>query len=654
MAQSSKILIVEDELRMCESLVYLLKPHGYEVATASCGQDALKLMAENAFDLVVLDIHLPDMMGTKLMEEFKTLSPDTSVIVITGNANLDSALVSLRCGAYDYLRKPFEFEEFLLTVENALNQRALKREKDKIYEKLILSEEKYRYLVENSPDIIYTLDANGNFTFLSEALEHLLGFTVDGLIGKHYTTIVCEEDRDKARWFFGERRSRERAASAIELRLKATSDAQQNDCVRRYVTVELKSMGIYEESINKETRRYVGTHGVMRDISERQRLQAQLQNAERMESLGTLAGGIAHDFNNMLMGIQGRSSLISMELEASHPVLEHVRAIDDCIHNAKDLTEQLLGFARGGKYEVRPTDINKLMLKTVEMFGRTKKEIVIETELQNSNIVVEVDRSQIEQVLLNLYVNAWHAMPDSGTLKLETKEVVLGNKDCKPYQVKPGRYVHVSVSDTGVGMDQKILGRIFDPFFTTKEISRGTGLGLASAYGIIKNHGGIINAHSEIGNGTTFNIYLPMTEKMVEDEFLSEQRVSNGSETVLLVDDEAMIIDVGKALLTKLGYRVIGVKSGKEAVEVVHRMGNGIDLVILDMIMPGMDGSKTFDRIREICPQMPVMLSSGYAISGQAEQIMNRGCNGFIQKPFSVYELSQKVRQILDKKAIST
>jgi PAS domain S-box-containing protein len=654
MAQSSKILIVEDELRMCESLVYLLKPHGYEIATASCGQDALKLMAENAFDLVVLDIHLPDMMGTKLMEEFKTLSPDTSVIVITGNANLDSALVSLRCGAYDYLRKPFEFEEFLLTVENALNQRALKREKDKIYEKLILSEEKYRYLVENSPDIIYTLDANGNFTFLSEALEHLLGFTVDGLIGKHYTTIVCEEDRDKARWFFGERRSRERAASAIELRLKATSDAQQNDCVRRYVTVELKSMGIYEESINKETRRYVGTHGVMRDISERQRLQAQLQNAERMESLGTLAGGIAHDFNNMLMGIQGRSSLISMELEASHPVLEHVRAIDDCIHNAKDLTEQLLGFARGGKYEVRPTDINKLMLKTVEMFGRTKKEIVIETELQNSNIVVEVDRSQIEQVLLNLYVNAWHAMPDSGTLKLETKEVVLGNKDCKPYQVKPGRYVHVSVSDTGVGMDQKILGRIFDPFFTTKEISRGTGLGLASAYGIIKNHGGIINAHSEIGNGTTFNIYLPMTEKMVEDEFLSEQRVSNGSETVLLVDDEAMIIDVGKALLTKLGYRVIGVKSGKEAVEVVHRMGNGIDLVILDMIMPGMDGSKTFDRIREICPQMPVMLSSGYAISGQAEQIMNRGCNGFIQKPFSVYELSQKVRQILDKGAIST
>ena len=649
MRQSPKILIVEDELRMCESLEYLLKTKNYKVTTASCGQDALALIVENTFDLAVLDIHLPDMTGTELMEKIKTQSADTSVVIITGDVNLDLALISLRSGAYDYLRKPFEFEEFLRTVENALNQKALKREKDKINEKLILSEKKYRYLVENSPDITYTLDADGNFTFLSDALEHLLGFTVDDLIGKHYTTIVCEEDREKAQWFFDERRSRDLAASGIELRLKAAGDGQQNDSVRRSLTVEIKSMEIYEESTNNEARRHVGTHGVIRDISERQRLQTQLQNAERMESLGRLAGGIAHDFNNMLMGIQGRSSLISMELEASHPILEHISAIDDCIRSAKLLTEQLLGFARGGKYEARPTDINELILKTVNMFGRTKKEITVETKLHNAKIVVEVDRSQIEQVLLNLYVNAWQAMPDGGTLKLGTEEVTLDDKGCKPYQVEPGRYVHVSVTDTGIGMDQKTIRRIFDPFFSTKEKTRGTGLGLASAYGIIKNHGGIINAHSEIGYGTTFNIYLPITEKMVVDECTTEKNISNGSETVLLVDDEDMIIDVGQALLTKLGYRVIGVNSGKEAVEVIHRMGYGIDLVILDMIMPGMDGSKTFNRIRDICPEMPVMLSSGYAMNGQAEQIMSKGCSGFIQKPFSVYELSQNVRKILDK-----
>ena len=643
-----KIVIVEDELRMCESLEYLLKTKGYKVITASCGQDALALLAENTFDLAVLDIHLPDMMGTELMEYIKARSTDTSIIIITGDANLDLALVSLRCGAYDYLRKPFELEEFLRTVENALDQKTLRREKDKINEKLILSEEKYRYLVENSPDIIYTLDADGNFTFLSGALENLLGFTVDGLIGKHYTTIVCEEDREKAQLFFDERRSRDHATSGIELRLKAAGDRQQNDSIRRYLTVEIKSMGFYEESTNNEERRHVGTYGVIRDISERQRLQTQLQNAERMESLGTLAGGIAHDFNNMLMGIQGRSSLISMEPDASHPILEHIRAIDDCIRSAKLLTKQLLGFARGGKYEVRPTDINGLILKTVNMFERTKKEISLETQLHNAKIVVDVDRSQIEQVLLNLYVNASQAMPDGGTLKLETEDVALDDKDCKPFQIGSGRYVHISVTDTGIGMDQKTIRHIFDPFFTTKEKTRGTGLGLASAYGIIKNHGGIINARSEIGYGTSFDIYLPIIEKMVVDEFSSEKTISNGSETVLLVDDEDMIIDVGEALLTKLGYRVIGVNSGKEAVEVIHRRGYGIDLVILDMIMPGMDGGKTFDRIRDFCPQMPVMLSSGYAMNGQAEKIMSRGCNGFIQKPFSVYELSQKIRQILD------
>lgn len=649
MQQSPKILIVEDELRMCESLEYLLKTQGYEVTTANCGQAALDLIAENEFDLAVLDIHLPDMMGTDLMEKLKNQNPDISVIVITGDANLESALVSLRCGAYDYLRKPFEFEEFLRTVENALNQKALKLEKDRINEKLNLSEEKYRYLVENSPDIIYTLDADGNFTFLSEALEHLSGFTVDELIGKHYTTIVCEEDREKARWFFDERRSRDRAASAIELRLKAAGDWQQDDSVRQYLTVEIKSMGIYEESSKDGKRRYVGTHGVIRDISERQRLQTQLQNAERMEALGTLAGGIAHDFNNMLMGIQGRSSLISMELEVSLPIIEHLSAIDDYICSAKDLTNRLLGLARGGKYEVKPTDINELILKTVNMFGRTKKEIAIETRLHNANIVVEVDRGQIEQVLLNLYVNAWQAMLEGGALKIESTDVALGDKACKPYQIEPGRYVHISVTDTGIGMDQKTLQRIFDPFFTTKEKTRGTGLGLASAYGIIKNHNGIINAQSEIGRGTTFNIYLPITEKPMVGETSPKQTISKGSETLLLVDDENIIIDVGQALLKNLGYRVIGVKSGKEAVEVVRRMGLGIDLVILDMVMPGMDGGKTFDRIREICPEMPVMLSSGYAMSSQAEQIMSRGCDGFIQKPFSIYELSQKVRQILDK-----
>jgi two-component system cell cycle sensor histidine kinase/response regulator CckA len=648
MGRPPKILVVDDELRVSESLAYLLKTKGYEVTTANSGHDAMRLLADKTYELAILDVHLPDMMGTAIMDHVKVNSPDTTVIVITADADLDSALAALKCGAYDYLKKPFEFEELLNTVANAMNQQALKLEKDRINEKLYLSEKKYRYLVEYIPDIIYTLDAYGHFTFLSEAVEHLLGFSAKNLIGKHYTTIVCEKDRDRAQWFFDERRSRDRASAGIELRLKVIGDALPKNDGLPFLAVELKSMGIYEESTLPREKRYVGTHGVIRDISERKRLEAQLQNAERMESLGTLAGGIAHDFNNLLMGIQGRTSLLSMDLAGS-PNMEHLQAIEQYILSAAELTKQLLGFARGGKYEVKPTDINELVLKSANMFGRTKKEIVIQTQFHNANIVVEVDRGQIDQVLLNLYVNAWQAMPEGGTLRLETECVVLGEKICKPYHLPTGRYVHLAISDTGIGMDAKTLQRIFDPFFTTKEKGRGTGLGLASAYGIIKNHGGIINAHSEIGYGTTFNIYLPLYEGSVANQMSSEEVIENGSETILLVDDEDMIIEVGQALLQRLGYQVIAAKSGKEAIDIVHHSAPHIDLVILDMVMPGLDGGKTFDVIRGIRPDMPVMLCSGYAINERTNHIMRKGCNGFIQKPFNASRISQKIRHVLDE-----
>ncbi len=648
MFRSPLILIVDDESRMCESLAHLLKSKDYEVSSAHSGQEALALINEKAFDLAILDIHLQDMLGHKILSHIKSQSPDTPVIMITGDEDIDPAISALRCGAYDYIRKPFEFDELLKTIENALAQRELKRDKETIDKKLSLSEAKHRYLVQNSPDIIYTLDADGKFTFLSEAVEHLLGFKADELIGEHYSTIVREEDREKAQWFFDERRSRDRASSGVELRLNLTGNASRNSREARYMTVELKSMGIYENSNCDGEKQHVGTHGVIRDISERKRLQTQLQNAQRMESLGTLAGGVAHDFNNLLMGIQGRSELMSMDLDASHPHMEHLNAIVDYIRSATDLTRQLLGLARGGKYEVRPTDINALVFSTANMFGRTKKEIKIHPKTKTTDIVVDCDRRQIEQVLLNLYVNAWQAMPNGGELYLGTGIIVLDNEFCKPYQLVPGRFAHVSVTDTGIGIDKETLPRIFDPFFTTKGKSRGAGLGLASAYGIIKNHAGIITASSKPGHGATFNIYLPLSDKTVFKDIPSTAMIAKGSETILLVDDENMILEVGQELLKRLGYRVITAKNGEEAIEVVKRMRSEIDLVVLDMIMPDMNGGETFDRLREIRPGLPVILCSGYAIDGQAQQIIHRGCNGFIQKPFNISEFSQKIRHLLD------
>jgi PAS domain S-box-containing protein len=382
-------------------------------------------------------------------------------------------------------------------------------------------------------------------------------------------------------------------------------------------------------------------------VTDKKQLEDQLHQSQKMESIGTLAGGIAHDFNNLLMGIQGRASLISMDLKPSHPHVEHIKAIEDSIRGGTNLTKQLLGFARGGKYEVRPIDINELLLESATMFGRTKKEIHIHTKLLSPPPVVVADRRQIEQVLLNLYINAWQAMPDGGDLYLETRMVTLDDAYCKSYQVEPGRYAKVSVTDTGTGMDGSIRRQIFDPFFTTKNKGRGTGLGLASAYGIIKNHAGIITVDSRVGQGTKFNIYLPISEKKIYKEVPIGTELVKGSETILLVEDEALIMQVGQAMLEKLGYRVIAAKNGKQAVDTIEKNGDEIDLVILDLIMPEMGGGRAFDLIREIKPALPVILCSGYSLNGQANAIMRRGCNAFIQKPFTISELSQKVRKIL-------
>ena len=270
-----------------------------------------------------------------------------------------------------------------------------------------------------------------------------------------------------------------------------------------------------------------------------------------MEAIGTLAGGIAHDFNNLLMGIQGRASLMLADMDSSDPHFEHLRGIEEYVRSAADLTRQLLGFARGGKYEVKVTDLNELTDRSAKLFGRTKKEITIHRKFQPGLWTVEVDRRQIEQVLLNLFVNAWQAMPAGGEIYLQTQNVVLDEAYVKPHGVKPGKYVKISVTDTGTGMDEQTKQRLFDPFFTTKGMGRGTGLGLASAYGIIRNHEGFITVYSEKGHGSTFNIYLPASGRAVSQREDAAGDLVTGEGTILLVDDEEMILEVGRPLAGK-------------------------------------------------------------------------------------------------------
>jgi signal transduction histidine kinase/ActR/RegA family two-component response regulator len=391
-----------------------------------------------------------------------------------------------------------------------------------------------------------------------------------------------------------------------------------------------------------------GSVQTLRDITERKHLEAQLQQAAKLEAIGTLAGGIAHDFNNMLMGIQGNVSLMLMDMDFTHPYYARLVNIEKLVQSGARLTSHLLGYARKGRYEVKSLDLNRLVEETSNTFGRTRKEIRIHRELATDLFAIEADQGQIEQVLLNLFVNAADAMPGGGDLILKTMNGTHNDMKGKLYDPKPGNYVQLTVTDTGTGMDKEIVERIFDPFFTTKEMGRGTGLGLASAYGIIKGHGGYIDAESKMGHGTTFSIYLPASEEEVRKPVKAAERfIKKGTGTVLLVDDEEVILEVGRELLEVMGYQVLTARDGNEAVEAYRKNRDKIDIVLLDIVMPTMGAGEAYDRMKAINPDIKVLLSSGYGIDGQATEILERGCDGFIQKPFSVMDLSHKLRKIL-------
>ena len=324
--------------------------------------------------------------------------------------------------------------------------------------------------------------------------------------------------------------------------------------------------------------------------------------------------------------------------------------IEQHVKNGAELAKQLVNFARKGKYEVNTTDINQLIDKGIEMFDKTKKAITIYKKCSDDLETVEVDQSQIEQAFLNLYINAGQAMPDGGKLYIETQNVNIDKtyvKD-KEFNIKPGKYVKISVTDTGVGMDKETERKIFEPFFTTKDTGEGIGLGLASSYGIVKNHGGFIDVYSEKGKGTTFNIYLPVSEKnYIKEADKTECVKKTGTETILLVDDEKIIRNITEKMLNKLGYQVLTAANGLNAVEIYKNNKDKTDMVILDMIMPEMGGSETYDELKKINPDIKVLLASGYSIDEDVSNILERGCNGFIQKPFSLNKLLQKIRDIL-------
>ncbi|MFO7570456.1 MAG: PAS domain S-box protein [Smithellaceae bacterium] len=506
---------------------------------------------------------------------------------------------------------------------------------------------RYRDFMESVEDSCAEFDMRGRCIFCNEAAHRMLGYTRREFMQlRHHQRYASPEEVREVFDLFNElwRTGQPAKMYTVNLRCKDGTTKSAESIV---------------SLIRDGQGNPVGFRNVARDVTKRNsmevqqvRLREQLNQARKMEAIGTLAGGVAHDFNNLLMGIQGYTSLMLLDTDSRHPHHTKLKAIESHVKSGADLTRQLLGYARGGRYEVKPLDLNAVVRKSADMFGRTKKEISMAMHLAENLWSIDADSGQMEQVLLNLFVNAWQAMPGGGDIFIRSQNVVLETSHARSLNVQPGPYVKLTIKDTGVGMDAVTRERLFEPFFTTKEMGmvRGTGLGLASAYGIVTGHQGAINVQSETGQGATFNIYLPASFREVQNQIEPEAVPVSGKEAILLVDDEKGILDVVGKMIEGLGYAVLTAESGEEAVELYRSDPDAIDLVIMDMIMPGRGGGEAIDAILAIHPAARIILSSGYSLDGEAQKILDRaGSVTFLQKPFQLSDLSLNIRARLDQ-----
>jgi two-component system cell cycle sensor histidine kinase/response regulator CckA len=637
-----KILVVDNHPVMLKFMADLLKKERHHVVTAENGLAAIDILNTFTPDVVFIDLIMPHISGDKLCEVIRRMPKleDAYIIILSAvaaegeiNASAFGANACIAKGPFNKMR-----QHILLALEKSdqkpsafLPGEIMGREDvfpRRITIELLSIKRHFEVILNSMAEGILEITPEGRIVYANPAAISLINLPENKLLGSNFTDVLQEADRLR-----------------IKDHLRAMGIQPQIMTKEVSLITNSKQISISLLPVVEEEHKSIII--VLNDLSERKRMEAQILQAQKMEAIGTLAGGIAHDFNNLLMVIQGNASLMLLDVDPSHPHYEMLSSIVKQVQSGSRLTSQLLGYARKGKYDVRPFQLNQLVEETSTTFGRTRKEITIHRELADDLFPIEGDIGQIEQILMNLLVNAADAMPAGGDIFLRTINIPHEDMKGKLYNPKPGDYVLLTVTDTGIGMDPKTVQHIFEPFFTTKELGRGTGLGLASVYGIVKGHGGYVDVESEKGRGTTFKIYLPASKEEVYNTIELPDNISKGTGTILLVDDEEAVLEVGEKLLKVMGYHVLTAREGREAIDVYKKHRETVDLVLLDIIMPNMKGGEVFDCLKEINPDIKVLLSSGYSIDGEASKILERGGKGFIQKPFHLERLSETIRAIL-------
>lgn len=633
------ILVVDDNEYGRYATCKMLGEAGFDVIEADSGKSALEKAIQNP-SLIVLDINLPDMSGFEVCKVLKENEETKYIPILFLTAQylkIEDKVTGLDIGADAYLTQPVQPAELVATVRALLRLRKVEddlREREKNYRKLY---SEFNALLDAIPDNILLLEKELKIVWINDAVKKRVGKDLEEVKGDYCFRAVygygvqCEDCPS----------IRALKSGNFEEGTIITSDNN---------TFDLRSVPVRDKDGN-----IINVVELGRDVTEHKKLEEQLRQHQKLESIGQFAGGIAHDFNNILSAIMGFANLIQMNITKDSPISHYVEQIVSASQKGADLTRQILAFGRRQILNIKDIDINEQIKNLASMLKRILREdITLNLLLCNEPIIISADPVQIDQVILNLTSNARDAMPNGGILDIKTEIVNIDENfiNFHKYGVS-GKFAKISVSDTGIGMSKDIMERIFEPFFTTKEQGKGTGLGLSVVYGIVKQHRGFINCYSEVGKGTTFTIYLPVVNKeakIVLKKDIKDEINLRGNEGVLIAEDDDYSREMFKEVFEMLGYKVFLAKDGLEAINMYKDNRNDIDVILLDLIMPKKNGREVCEEIKKINPQIKFLFMSGYPSDVFYDNGVFDKSIDFIQKPASPLDITKKIREILDNK----
>jgi two-component system cell cycle sensor histidine kinase/response regulator CckA len=640
MTPEIRILLVEDSRADAELITRDLRRSQLPLTLRQVDNlsDFIKEITDAPPNLILTDFRLPNLDALEILNVLRERQLDTPVIVVTGTLTDEVAALCLQQGAVDYVLKD-RLVRLPSAVQRALAEQKLRREREQALTALRESEERFRQIAESIDEVFWLTDITKTETiYVSPAYEKIWGRPCESVYRapQSWLDAIHPEDREYVK----------RAALTSQV-----TDGYNLEY--RIVRPDGALRWIHDRGfpVTDEEGKVYRIAGVAEDITERRQLEDQLRQAQKMEAIGQLAGGVAHDFNNLLTVITGHSQLAFAQLLAEDPLRYGLEQITKAAFRAASLTRQLLAFSRKQVLQPRVLSLNNIVSNIEGMLGRLiGEDIQLKTVLEPQLEPVKADPGQIEQVIFNLIGNARDAMPRGGIVSIETANILLDTEYCSTHQtVSPGWHVMLAVRDTGFGMDGNTLSHMFEPFFTTKEPGKGTGLGLATVYGIIKQSGGSISVDSEVGRGTTISVYLPRAEGPVEEvKSIDITSTASGSETILLVEDDEMVRELTADILKKKGYEVLEAREPYEALRISRQFDRPIHLMLTDVVMPQRSGPQLVEQIIPLHPDMKVLYMSGYAVHAiYRPGVFDPGVN-FIEKPFGADALLQKIRQVLE------